>query len=55
MGAEVWERFKRGRNEQLWYFDEHIKVYEARCPDWRIVKEFKQVDGELARLSAGEF
>lgn len=54
VGAEVWERFKRGRNEQLWYFDELIKVYEARCPDWGIVKEVKQVVGELARLSAGE-
>jgi GTP pyrophosphokinase len=32
IGAEVWVRFKRGRKEQLWYFDELIKVYEEKCP-----------------------
>jgi (p)ppGpp synthase/HD superfamily hydrolase len=54
VGAEVWKRFKRGRAEQLWYFDELIKVYEARCRDWRIVKELKLVVAELARVSASE-
>jgi (p)ppGpp synthase/HD superfamily hydrolase len=54
VGAEVWKRFKRGRNEQLWYFDELIKIYDARCPDWPILKELKLVVAELARLSANE-
>lgn len=54
IGAEVWKRFKRGRDQQLWYFDELIKVYEARCPGWRIVEELKLAVGELTRISAGE-
>ena len=54
IGAEVWKRFKRGRKEQLWYFDELLKIYEARCGDWRIVKELKSVVSELRRVSASE-
>jgi (p)ppGpp synthase/HD superfamily hydrolase len=54
IGAEVWRRFKRGRRQQLWYFDELIRVYGTRCPDWRIVSELKLVVAELARLSANE-
>jgi (p)ppGpp synthase/HD superfamily hydrolase len=54
VGAEVWKRFKRGRDQQLWYFDELIKVYEERCRNWRIVEELKRMVGELRRVSAGE-
>lgn len=54
VGAEVWKRFKRGRKDQLWYFDELLKIYEMRCPNWRIIKELKQVIAELAMLSGGE-
>ena len=54
IGAEVWRRFKRGRKEQLWYFNELIKVYEERCSDWRIVEELKRVVAELTHLSVGE-
>jgi (p)ppGpp synthase/HD superfamily hydrolase len=52
IGAEVWKRFKRGREQPLWYFDELLKIYEARCPNWRIVKELKSVVSELRRVSA---
>jgi (p)ppGpp synthase/HD superfamily hydrolase len=52
IGAEVWKRFKRGREQQLWYFDELLKIYEARCPNWRIVKELKSVVSELRKVSA---
>ena len=48
----VWERFKRGRKEQLWYFGELIKVFERRCPNWRIAEELKRIVKELAQLSA---
>ena len=54
VGPEVWKRFKRGRKEQLWYFDELIKIYQKQCPNWRIVSELKLVIDELARLSSGE-
>jgi len=54
IGPSLWSRFKRGRKEQLWYFDELIKIYEQRCPNWRIVSELKRVIRDLAQLSAGE-
>jgi (p)ppGpp synthase/HD superfamily hydrolase len=53
-GPEVWMRFKRGRNAQVWYFDELLKVYEKRCPDWRIVAELRRTVATLAELSASE-
>jgi (p)ppGpp synthase/HD superfamily hydrolase len=53
-GAEVWKRFKRGRDEQLWYFHELIKIYEKRCTNWRIVGELKRVVAELAGVSDAE-
>ena len=54
VGAEIWKRFKRGRDQQLWYFDELIMVYEERCRNWRIVEEPKRMVAELRRVSAGE-
>jgi (p)ppGpp synthase/HD superfamily hydrolase len=53
-GPEVWKRFKRGRNAQVWYFDELLKVYEKRCQDWRIVAELRRTVATLAELSASE-
>jgi (p)ppGpp synthase/HD superfamily hydrolase len=53
IGAAVWNRFKRGRKEQLWYFVELSKVFEERGPN-RLTEELKRVIGELDRLSAGE-
>ena len=38
-GAEVWARFNRGPEQQLWYYGEILKVFQQRCPDWRIVTE----------------
>ena len=53
VGPAIWSRFKRGRKEQLWYFDELSKVYEERGSN-RLTEELKRVIGELAQLSAGE-
>lgn len=50
---EVWKRFKRGRNEQLWYFDELLKVFKASGTN-RIVEELERVVTELRRISAHE-
>lgn len=52
-GAQVWKRFKRGRKEQLWYFEELIKVFEQRGSN-RMVEELKRVVAELKQLSAVE-
>ena len=54
IGPKVWERFKRGREQQLWYFRELIKVYEEKCPNWRIVAELKSVVAQLRQISALE-
>jgi len=54
IGPEVWKRFQRGRDEQLFYFNELIKVFRAKCPDWRIVQEFERTVRELERISSEE-
>ena len=54
VGSKVWERFKRGRDEQLWYYEELIKVFEARCPKWRMVEEFKRTVAELREVSSAD-
>jgi (p)ppGpp synthase/HD superfamily hydrolase len=51
--AEVWKRFKRGRKEQLWYFDELLKVFHASGTS-RIVAELERVVAELRQISAHE-
>jgi (p)ppGpp synthase/HD superfamily hydrolase len=49
LGPKVWERFKRGREQQLWYFRELMKVYHEKCGSWRIVGELGRVVAELGR------
>jgi (p)ppGpp synthase/HD superfamily hydrolase len=53
IGPRVWERFKRGRNDQLWYFDELIKVFKSSEVN-RIVDELERVVNELRQVSTRE-
>ena len=53
IGPRVWERFKRGRNDQIWYFDELLKVYKSFGAN-RIVDELERVVNELRQISAEE-
>jgi len=53
IGPEVWKRFKRGRADQLWYFDELVKVFRS-FGDSRIVEELGRVVAELRRVSNSE-
>jgi (p)ppGpp synthase/HD superfamily hydrolase len=53
IGPRVWERFKRGRNDQIWYFDELVKVYKLHGAS-RIVEELRRVVAELSQISANE-
>jgi (p)ppGpp synthase/HD superfamily hydrolase len=53
IGPEVWTRFKRGRDQQLWYFSALLEVFEQSRTN-RIVEELRRVVGELARISADE-
>ena len=54
IGAEVWKRFKRGREEQLWYFDQLLAGYKS-FGSMRIVGELELVVNELRRVSEGEW
>lgn len=49
-GSKVWERFKRGRDQQLWYFDKLLEIYEKKFQH-RIVRELRRVVEELRRVS----
>jgi len=46
IGPAVFSRFKRGAKEQLWYFDELLKVFRAHPPN-RIVNDLQRVVQEL--------
>lgn len=46
IGPAVFDRFKRGAKEQLWYFDELLKVFRAHPPN-RIVNDLERVVREL--------
>jgi (p)ppGpp synthase/HD superfamily hydrolase len=50
IGPAVWERFKRGPKQQLWYLRELLEVFQARLGG-RIVEELAGVVNELARLT----
>lgn len=51
IGPEVWTRFKRGRDLQLWYFRALLDVFRESRTN-RIVEELKRVVDELERMSA---
>jgi len=46
IGPAVFARFKRGAKEQLWYFDELLKVFHAHPPN-RIVNDLDRVVQQL--------
>ena len=50
MGAEVWKRFKRGRNQQIWYYRELLRIFKDSSSN-RIVDEFERVLEQLERTS----
>jgi (p)ppGpp synthase/HD superfamily hydrolase len=53
IGAKVWQRFKRGRKEQLWYFDELLKIFQSSGTN-RIVEELERVVAELRKVSESQ-
>ncbi len=54
IGPAVWDRFKRGPKEQLWYFHSLLEVFQARLSS-RMVGELKRVVDEIAYLAATEW
>lgn len=53
VGPRVWERFKRGRDQQLRYYKELLAVFR-KSPTNRIVDEFERVVAELDAMTAGD-
>ena len=53
IGAKVFERFKRGKDQQLWYFDELLKVFHAHPPN-RIVNDLELVVQELRAVTSNK-
>jgi len=53
IGPAIWKRFKRGREDQLWYFTELTGVYGKRGSN-RLAEELKRVIAQLTEISAGE-
>jgi (p)ppGpp synthase/HD superfamily hydrolase len=51
IGPEVWRRFNRGRDLQLWYFDSLLEVFKSTGKT-RIVDEFERVVAELRQITA---
>jgi GTP pyrophosphokinase len=53
IGPEVWRRFKRGRDLQIWYFETILEVFKSAGKS-RIVEEFERVVVELKRITAND-
>jgi len=51
IGPAVFDRFKRGAKEQLWYFDELLKIFRAHLSN-RIVNDLDRVVHELRAVTS---
>ena len=49
IGDAVWERFKRGADKQLWYFNELLAIFHAH-PTNKIVDDLERVVRDLSEL-----
>ena len=49
IGDAVWDRFKRGADKQLWYFNELLAIFRAH-PTNKIVDDLERVVNELSEL-----
>jgi len=53
IGPKIWSRFKRSRNDQLWYFNALIEVFKESGSS-RTVDDLERVIAELTKLSDDE-
>jgi (p)ppGpp synthase/HD superfamily hydrolase len=49
LGAEMWDRRLRSRDEQLWYYRELAAIFSARRPESILASEFAATIAELER------
>jgi GTP pyrophosphokinase len=54
IGPEVWDRFERGPDKQIWYFHALLEVFHARLKS-RMVDELQRVVDEIAFLVVTEW
>jgi GTP pyrophosphokinase len=47
IGPAVWERFKRGPGDQLWYFNSLLEIFQSRLKS-RIVNELADVVRQIS-------
>lgn len=53
IGPRVWDRFKRGRDQQMWYYKELLRVFNSH-PKNRIVEELERVVEELEKMTVAD-
>ena len=53
IGPRIWERFKRGRQDQIWYFNELLNIFKSSGMS-RIVEELERVIKKLGAISMNE-
>ncbi|HSM78678.1 MAG TPA: HD domain-containing protein, partial [Bryobacteraceae bacterium] len=53
IGPEIWNRFKRSRDLQIWYYEAILEVFKA-SGNMRIFDELERVVRELKQISAGD-
>ncbi|HEY1984617.1 MAG TPA: HD domain-containing protein [Terracidiphilus sp.] len=53
IGPEVWRRFKRGRDLQIWYFESLLEIFQSFGSS-RIASEFERVVAALKHISAAD-
>jgi (p)ppGpp synthase/HD superfamily hydrolase len=49
-GDELWNRFNASKGEVQWYYDESVKAYLKAGVTGPLLKELKQLVGEIKRL-----
>lgn len=50
LGEEVWKRFHRPRNLQLWYFESMLEIFSDRLHDQQSQKLVEEIRAEFQRL-----
>ncbi len=53
IGPRVWDRFQRGREDQIWHFNKLLAAYKMHGVN-RMVEELRRVVAELRLISANE-
>lgn len=51
-GEKLWPRFKRGRDEQLWYFDALIRAFRGSSRDERVRRIVDELERTVRELHA---